>query len=77
MRHSQHARSAYTLIELLVVIAICSILIGLHLLAAFVPASAVVIAQMTVDAKTNEHKTALRLLSILPPLRGRLVTAFS
>jgi hypothetical protein len=50
---------------------------GLHLLAACVPASAVVIAQMTVDAKTNEHKTVLRLLSILSPLRGRLVTAFS
>ncbi len=30
---------------------------------------------MRVDAKTNEHKAALRLLGILPPLKGAVVTA--
>jgi hypothetical protein len=33
---------------------------GVHLLTAFVPAAATVIAQLRVDAKTNEHKAALR-----------------
>jgi predicted transposase YbfD/YdcC len=46
---------------------------GVHLLAAFVPASAAVLAQLRVDAKTNEHKAALQLLGILP-LAGRVVT---
>ena len=45
-----------------------------HLLAAYVPACAAVIAQMRVDAKTNEHKAALRLLGVLPPLGGKVVT---
>jgi hypothetical protein len=48
---------------------------GLHLLSAYVPQAAAVIAQVPVDATTNEHKTALRLLGLLPPLGGRLVTA--
>jgi hypothetical protein len=38
-------------------------------LAAYVPAAAV-IAQMRVDAKTNEHKAALQLLAVLP-LKGK------
>jgi hypothetical protein len=48
---------------------------ALHLLAAYVPHAAAVIAQVPVGAKTNEHKAALRLLGLLPPLQGRLVTA--
>ena len=45
-----------------------------HLLAAYVPVCAAVIAQMRVDAKTNEHKAALRLLGVLPSLEGKVVT---
>ena len=48
---------------------------GVHLVAAYAPQAASVIAQMTVEATTNEHKTALRLLGALPPLRGAVVTA--
>ena len=47
---------------------------GVHLLTAFVPAAATVIAQLRVDAKTNEHKAALRLLGFLP-VRDKVVTA--
>lgn len=46
---------------------------GIHLLSAFVPAASAVIAQIRVDAKTNEHKAALRLLGVLP-LAGKVVT---
>ncbi|HKB37333.1 MAG TPA: ISAs1 family transposase [Gemmataceae bacterium] len=46
---------------------------GVHLLSAYVPQAAAVIAQMRVDAKTNEHKAALELLGVLP-LRGKVVT---
>src|SRR5262249_7626091 len=46
---------------------------GVHLLSAYVPAAACVLAQMRVDAKTNEHKAALKLLGVLP-LRGKIVT---
>src|SRR5262249_6068834 len=46
---------------------------GVHLLAAFVPAAAAVLTQLRVDAKTNEHKAALRLLGVLP-LAGKVVT---
>jgi len=46
---------------------------GVHLLAAYVPQAAAVIAQMRVDAKTNEHKAALELLGVLP-LGGKVVT---
>ena len=46
---------------------------GVHLLSAYVPAAAAVIAQMRVDAKTNEHKAALQLLGVLP-LAGKVVT---
>ena len=48
---------------------------GAHLLAAYAPQASAVIAQLRVDAKTNEHKAALRLLGILPPLVGTVVTA--
>src|SRR5690349_22584872 len=46
---------------------------GAHLLAAFIPAGAAVLGQIRVDAKTNEHKAALRLLGVLP-IRGKVVT---
>lgn len=45
-----------------------------HLLAAYVPAARAVIGQMRVGVKTNEHKAALRLLGVLPPLTGKVVT---
>lgn len=47
---------------------------GLHLLAAYAPHASAVVAQMTVEASTNEHKAALRLLGVLP-LGGAVVTA--
>jgi hypothetical protein len=46
---------------------------GHHLLAAYAPAAQAVLAQLRVDAKTNEHKAALQLLGILPT-RGCLFT---
>jgi hypothetical protein len=46
---------------------------GVHLLAAFVPASAAVLGQLRVAAKANEHKAALRLLGILP-LAGKVAS---
>jgi predicted transposase YbfD/YdcC len=39
---------------------------GQHLVAAYAPEVAAVLAQVRVDAKTNEHKAALRLLGLLP-----------
>lgn len=39
---------------------------GHHLVAAYAPAVRAVLAQLRVDAKTNEHKAALELLGILP-----------
>lgn len=48
---------------------------GTHLLAAYAPCASAVIAQMTVEATTNEHKAALRLLNVLPALGGAVVTA--
>lgn len=48
---------------------------GVHLLSAYAPQVSAVIAQMTVEATTNEHKAALRLLDVLPPLGGVVVTA--
>jgi hypothetical protein len=47
---------------------------GVHLLAAYAPQASAVIAQMRVEATTNEHKAALRLLGVLP-LQGAVVTA--
>ena len=45
---------------------------GQHLVAAYAPAVEAVLAQVRVDAKTNEHKAALELLGILP-LHGKVV----
>ncbi len=45
---------------------------GQHLLAAYAPTVGAVLAQIKVDATTNEHKAALRLLGLLP-LRGKVV----
>jgi hypothetical protein len=47
---------------------------GHHLVAAYAPAAKAVLAQLRVDPKTNEHKAALELLGILPPLKGAVVT---
>lgn len=46
---------------------------GHHLVAAYVPAAQAVLAQLRVDAKTNEHKAALELLGILP-VKGCIFT---
>jgi hypothetical protein len=46
---------------------------GCHLLAAYAAGAKAVLAQLRVDAKTNEHKAALRLLGLLP-LAGAVVT---
>jgi hypothetical protein len=46
---------------------------AIHLLSAYVPAVSAVLGQLRVDAKTNEHKAALRLLGVLP-LQGKVVT---
>ena len=48
---------------------------GHHLLAAYAPGASAVLAQMRVEATTNEHKVALRMLGILPNLTGTVVTA--
>ncbi len=45
---------------------------GQHLLAAYAPAVGAVLSQIRVEATTNEHKAALRLLGILP-LQGKVV----
>lgn len=47
---------------------------GVHLLAAYAPEEARVLAQAPVDGKTNEHKAALALLRVTP-LAGSVVTA--
>jgi DDE_Tnp_1-associated/Transposase DDE domain len=46
---------------------------GQHLVSVYAPHVQAVLAQIRVDAKTNEHKAALRLLGILP-LQGKVVT---
>lgn len=46
---------------------------GHHLVAAYAVAAGAVLAQVRVDAKTNEHKAALQLLGIVP-VAGRIVT---
>ncbi len=45
---------------------------GQHLVSAYAHAHAAVLAQIKVDAKTNEHKAALELLGILP-VRGQII----
>jgi DDE_Tnp_1-associated/Transposase DDE domain len=46
---------------------------AVHLLAAYASEMGAVLAQLRVDAKTNEHKAVLELLGILP-LKGKVVT---
>jgi hypothetical protein len=46
---------------------------GIHLLAAYSDKLGTVLAQIPVDAKTNEHKAALELLRLVP-LKGVLVS---
>lgn len=45
---------------------------GVHLLAAFAHEAKLVLEQIPVDGKTNEHKTALKLLNLIP-LKGKVV----
>jgi len=47
---------------------------AVHLVAAYAHEAQVVLAELRVDAKTNEHKAALELLGALP-LKGAVVTA--
>lgn len=47
---------------------------AVHLLAASAPDVQAVVAQLRVDAKTNELKAALEMLAILP-IKGRVITA--
>ena len=46
---------------------------GVHLLAAYAHEAGIVLRQLPVDAKTNEHKTALELLDLIP-VAGKIVT---
>jgi hypothetical protein len=46
---------------------------AVHLVAAYAPDVHAAVAQMRVDAKTNEHKAALELLGILP-IKGKVIT---
>jgi hypothetical protein len=45
---------------------------GVHLLAAYAHEAEIVLRQLPVDAKTNEHKTALEMLDLIP-VKGKLV----
>ena len=47
---------------------------AVHLLSAYAPDVEAVVAQMRVDAQTNELKAVLEMLAILP-IKGRLITA--
>ena len=47
---------------------------GVHLLAAYAHEAKLVLDKIPVDAKTNEHKTALQMLDLIP-LEGKVVTA--
>jgi hypothetical protein len=46
---------------------------GRHLVSAYCAEAQAVLAQIEVDAKTNEHKAALELLGILP-VKGNIIT---
>jgi hypothetical protein len=46
---------------------------GVHLVSAYAPDVKAVLAQLRVDAKTNEHKAALELLGVLP-ITGKVLT---
>lgn len=45
---------------------------GVHLLAAYAHEAKAVLEQIPVDAATNEHKTALQLLNLIP-VKGKLI----
>lgn len=45
---------------------------GVHLLAAYAHEAGIVLRQLPVDAKTNEHKAALEMLDLIP-VRGKLI----
>lgn len=45
---------------------------GVHLLAAYAHEAGIVLRQLPVDAKTNEHKAALELLELIP-VKGKLI----
>jgi hypothetical protein len=45
---------------------------GVHLLAAYAHEAGIVLRQLPVDAKTNEHKAALEMLDLIP-VEGKLV----
>jgi hypothetical protein len=47
-------------------------LAGVHLLAAYAHETRQVLEQIPVDAKTNEHKTALQMLNVIP-LKGKVI----
>jgi hypothetical protein len=46
---------------------------GVHLLAAYAHEAGIVLRQLPVDTKTNEHKAALEMLDLIP-VKGKLVT---
>jgi hypothetical protein len=46
---------------------------GVHLLAAYTHEAGIVLRQLPVDVKTNEHKTALEMLDLIP-VQGKLIT---
>lgn len=46
---------------------------GVHLLAAYAHEAGIVLRQLPVDAKTNEHKAALELLDLIP-VKAKLIT---
>lgn len=46
---------------------------AVHLVAAYANAATAAVAQLRVDAKTNEHKAALELLGVLP-FKGKVIT---
>lgn len=46
---------------------------GVHLVSAYAPDVKAVLAQLRVDAKTNEHKAALELLGVLP-IKGKVIS---
>jgi len=45
---------------------------GVHLLAAYAHEAGIVLRQLPVDAKTNEHKAALEMLDLIP-VKGKLI----
>jgi glutathione synthase/RimK-type ligase-like ATP-grasp enzyme len=46
---------------------------GVHLLAAYAHEAGVVLGQLSVESKTNEHKAALRLLNLIP-MKDTIIT---